>query len=249
MPASFAALAVLIFLLPGFVTDRIIVSLTPQRSRTDVRLVIDSLVWAFIDEVFYRVIALTFGLQQFPVDYVTDHPSRLFDGHVLSIVCLLLTSVVIGLVWSCLSVWGILFRLLGRATITRSSGRVDVWQDVLTKHRRAWLRAYLKDGTTITGWPEYFSDDGDKREIFLAEAFIERPVVKEEGTETNDDAVSSMTVLNGPGILLTERAEIVYIEVLPHDVALSDSDEETNEHEQADTAIIDQGDSDGRSRD
>ncbi|GAA10185.1 hypothetical protein ATPR_3189 [Acetobacter tropicalis NBRC 101654] len=58
-----------------------------------------------------------------------------------------------------------------------------------------------------------------------------------------------MTVLNGPGILLTERAEIVYIEVLPHDVALSDSDEETNAYEQADTAIIDQGDSDGRSRD
>ncbi|WP_323992848.1 DUF6338 family protein [Nguyenibacter sp. L1] len=226
MPATFAALAVLIFLLPGFVTDRIIVSLTPQRSRTDFRIVIDSLVWAFVDEVFYRVIALWLGLQQFPMSYAPDHPQTLFEGHSLSILCLLGVSLLTGLIWSALSVWGFVFWLLRWLRITRSSGRVDVWQDVFTKHRRAWLRAYLRDGTMITGWPEYFSDEGDKREVFLADAFIERPVTVDNDAEAPEEATYSITELKGPGILLTERAEIVYMEVLPHDVASSDTDEE-----------------------
>jgi len=248
MPTTLAALAVLIFLLPGFVTDRIIVSLTPQRSRTDFRLVIDSLVWAFVDEVIYRVIALRLGLQQFPVGFTPEHPEVLFEDHALSAVVLLSVSLVVGLIWSALSVWGVLFWLLRLIKITRSSGRVDVWQDVFTKHRTAWLRAYLQDGTTITGWPEYFSDDGDKREVFLADAFIERPFDKEGEAEASDNTVSSITELKGPGILLTERAEIVYIEVLPHDVASSEGEEETDEHEEANASISNQSDGNGRSR-
>ncbi|MBS0986908.1 DUF6338 family protein [Acetobacter thailandicus] len=248
MPTTLAALAVLIFLLPGFVTDRIIVSLTPQRSRTDFRLVIDSLVWAFVDEVFYRIIALPFGLQQFPMGFTPEHPEVLFEGHALSAVILLLTSLVVGLIWSALSVWGVVFWLLRLIKITRSSGRVDVWQDVFTKHRTAWLRAYLQDGTTITGWPEYFSDDGDKREVFLADAFIERPIDKDSGAEADDDTVSSITELQGPGILLTERAEIVYVEVLPHDVASSEREEETDEHEETNASASNRCDGNGRSR-
>ncbi|MFT8327950.1 DUF6338 family protein [Gluconobacter oxydans] len=232
MPATFAALAVLVFLLPGFVTDRIIVSLTPQRSRTDFRIVIDSLVWAFVDEVFYRVIALWLGLLQFPMSYDPDHPQTLFEGHSLSILCLLGISLLTGLIWSALSVWGVVFWVLRFSRITRSSGRVDVWQDVFTKHRRSWLRAYLRDGTMITGWPQYFSDDGDKREVFLADAFIERPVAPPEDAEAPEESTSSITQLNGPGILLTERAEIVYIEVLPHNVASSDADEDSSSDEE-----------------
>lgn len=74
----------------------------------------------------------------------------------------------------------------------------------------------------ITGWPKSFSDDGDKREIFLADATIEHPA-----TENNEEntTIARVEELQGPGILLTERAEIVYIEVLPLDVASSDTAE------------------------
>ena len=63
------------------------------------------------------------------------------------------------------------------------------------------MQAYLKDGTRILGWPDYYSDDPDKRELFLAEAVVTMP----------DDTIYEIA---GPGILLTEKSEIERIEIL-----------------------------------
>ena len=60
---------------------------------------------------------------------------------------------------------------------------------------------YLKNGTRILGWPDYYSDNPEKRELFLAEAVVTKP---------DGEAYE----VAGPGILLTEKAEIERIEVL-----------------------------------
>lgn len=222
MPATLSALSALIFLLPGFLTDRIIVSLTPQKSRTDIRLVIDSLVWAFVDEVCYRICAQAFGLPLWPMNYVADHPEQILEGHVCSLVCILAISLVIGLVWSCLSIYGIVYGVLRFIKVTRSSGRIDVWQDVLTNSRGSWLRVYLKDGSCIVGWAKHFSDDSECREIFLADAIIERPIQSVPVMECDDGTGLEKTInietetLEGEGILLTESSDILYIQVLPN---------------------------------
>lgn len=228
MPATLAALAILIFLLPGFVTDRIITSLTLQKPRTDLRLVVDSLVWAFVDEGLYRVVAWAISLPPFPMNYVTDSIEHVFDGHVLSTVCQLIISLLMGVIWSALSSNGLIYALARTLRITRSSGRIDVWQDILTEYREKWVRVHIKDGTIFTGWVAYFSDDPEKRELFLSDAYMESPpvVLTEhaaeatteieiiENTVDTEERNYKYTELSGSGILLTDASEIVYIHVL-----------------------------------
>jgi hypothetical protein len=124
------------------------------------------------------------------------------EGGVVGLVVLFAVSIAVGVCWSAVQNSTILYVVLRRLKITRVSGRTDVWQDVFRAYRGYWFQIRLKDGTRITGWPEYYSDDGDRREIFLADAIVE-PVDHPDYK------------LDGPGLLLTERAEIEWIEILP----------------------------------
>ncbi len=75
--------------------------------------------------------------------------------------------------------------------MTRATSRVDVWDDIFNDFHDHWMRVHLKDGTQVTGWPDYYSLNPDKSELFLAEAELTRP----DGTSYE---------VPGSGILLTE---------------------------------------------
>ncbi|WP_156474436.1 DUF6338 family protein [Gluconobacter albidus] len=255
MPTTLAAFAVLIFLLPGFLTDRIIATLTPQKTRSDFRIVVDSLAWAFVDEVLYRILARATQLHcspvhlpLFPLNIVPDHIEQVFDGHTLSTLFLILVSISMGLVWSGLSSQGYVFAFLRKYKATKSTGRIDVWQDVLQEYSGRWVRVHMKDGTRYVGWVAYFSEDPEKRELFLSDVLLETPVPDDENSSDPDDLGADnlldenetpkeksetaagageaeslpldssvplrYTEMSGEGILLTERAEITYIQIL-----------------------------------
>lgn len=200
VPSTLTALNIFVFLLPGFLSDRISVSLNAPRQRSELLVVTDALVFTFVDYVLYNLAAAYLELPAIPVSlkWVGPQP-RLAEPGGLGL--LLLIAVVVGLVWAKLSGTGWLYNVLGWLRITRVTGRGDVWQDVFTDFTGHWFQVRLRDGTRITGWPKYSSDDPARRELFLAEAVIESP--SGHGYD-----------LKGPGVLLTERAEIERIEIL-----------------------------------
>ena len=203
LPTSVAALNVLIFLLPGFLTDRIVVSLSSPRKRSDVVLVIDALVFAFVDYVIYSIVSSRFKLAAVPVQF-SEGATHFTSEQASALGALLLVALVAGLFWAKASDAGWIYGPLKFAHLTRVTGRVDAWHDVFNEYHGRWLQLILKDGTKITGWARYFSDDPDKRELFRREAFVEPP-------EGNDYDVF------GPGILLTELTEIVRVQILPEE--------------------------------
>lgn len=85
--------------------------------------------------------------------------------------------------------------------LTRKTGRIDVWHDVFTELRGYWIEVKLKDGTKILGWPDFYSENPDKRELFLRNVLI-----------TNPD--NSSYDIRGDGILLTDKADIESIEFI-----------------------------------
>jgi hypothetical protein len=200
VPTTVAALNILVFLLPGFLSDRIIVSLNAPRERSDLVFVIDALVFAFVDYVIYSFAAAHLKLPAIPIQ-VSANGAEFLPGQSASLALLLAIAAVVGLIWAKISDAGWLYKLLKYLHVTRVTGRVDVWHDIFTDFRGYWFQVRLKDGTRITGWPDYFSDNPAKREVFLREALIESP----DGRDYD---------LEGPGVLLTERAEIERIEIL-----------------------------------
>jgi len=214
MPTTVAALNILVFLLPGFLSDRIIVSLNAPRERSDLMLVIDALVFAFVDYVLYSVAAAHLKLSAIPIQ-IPANAAEFLPGQSASLGLLLATAIAVGLMWAKISDAGWLYKLLKYLGVTRVTGRVDVWHDIFTDFTGYWLQVRLKDGTRITGWPDYFSDNPGKREVFLRKALIESP----DGRDYN---------LQGPGVLLTERAEIERIEILNKEAGHAEHEKTTD---------------------
>ena len=202
MPTSLTALNILLLLLPGFLSDRITDNLTPPKKRSDAVRVIDSLVFAFVDYVFYGVGSVWLKVPASPVQLPANGPISLRVQDAQGLALLLGISVLVAILWSGVSNSGKLYSVLNRLRLTAMTGRTDVWHDIFLNYRGYWFQIRLKDGTVITGWPEFYSDDPERREIFLRDAIVEAP----DGSDYE---------VKGPGVLLTEKIEIERIEILP----------------------------------
>ncbi len=198
MPTTVAALNILLFLLPGFVTERIVEGLTVGRKQVDLTRVIDALVFALLNYSLYSGLALIFELQAIP--FSIDR-LQFTTGSVSSIATLTSVACLFGFLYAKSLNDGWHYRFLRWLRITHATGRVDVWYDVFTEFQRTWVRVHLKDGGFIVGWPHYYSDDPKKRELFLGDARV-----------MNADGITYD--VKGPGILLTDEAVIERIEVL-----------------------------------
>jgi hypothetical protein len=151
--------------------------------------------------VIFSIVSLRLDLPAVPVQF-SEGVTRFAPDQAKALGALLVVAVFVGLFWAKATDAGWFYRLLKLMHITRVTGRVDVWHDVFSEFKGRWFQLVLKDGTKITGWPGYFSDEPDKREVFLRDAFVEPP----DGQDYN---------LPGPGVLLTEKTEITRVQILP----------------------------------
>jgi hypothetical protein len=202
MPTTVVALNLLIFLLPGFLIQRIVESLSVTGKISDTIRVVDALAFSLVNYLLYSILALPFGLRPIPLTLGQDGQLQFTGRDVSGFIILFSIAVFIGLLYAKSLNAGWHYRILrDRLDLTRKTGRVDLWHDIFSDYRGRWVEAHLKDGTRILGWPDYYSDDPDKRELFLAEAVVTKP----DGTTYE---------VAGPGILLTEKSEIERIEIL-----------------------------------
>ena len=202
MPTTVAALNVLIFLLPGFLIQRIVEGLSVTGKVSETTRIIDGLAFSLVNYLLYSLLALPLGLKPIPLTLAQDGQLQFTRRDVLGFVILFAIAVLIGLLYakSLNAGWHYDF-LRDKLDLTRKTGRIDLWHDMFSDFRGRWIQVHLKDGTRILGWPDYYSEDPDKRELVLAEAVVTRPDGK-------------IYEVGGPGILLTERAEIERVEIL-----------------------------------
>lgn len=202
MPTTVAALNILIFLLPGFLIQRIVEGLSVTGKLTETTRVIDALAFSLVNYLLYSLLAYPLSLKPTPLTLTQAGELQFTGRDALGFLILFAIAVFIGLAFAKSLNTGWHYRILrDKFDLTRKTGRVDLWHDVFSDFRRQWIQIYLKDGTQIIGWPDYYSDNPEKRELFLAEAVITKP----------DGKINEVA---GPGILLTEKAEIERIEIL-----------------------------------
>lgn len=210
MPTTIAALNVLIFLLPGFLILRIVEGLTVTGKASETARIVDALALSLVNYIAFTF--LIYALNEFravplkvkPIPLILSPDGQLqFTGsEAMGFLLLILIAVLISAGYAAGLNRGWIYSICReKLHLTRKTGRVDLWHDVCTDFRGRWIQVYLKNGTRIIGWPDYYSDNPEKRELFLAEAVV---------TKADGGAYE----VSGPGILLTEKAEIERIEVL-----------------------------------
>lgn len=213
MPESQAALNVLLFLLPGFVSQWVSEYLSAHRVSSDVATVRNALIFALINYLFYSFLVLVSQalivtwspfptLPAVPTIYVgTNGQLDLHARQVEGLLVLVLVSLATGCTAAKFSEGPWLHKKLQALRLTRKNSQLDVWYDTFNEFRAHWCRVCFDDGSKVTGWVYFFSDDPEKRELFLAEAYIEYP----DGTGGE---------LEGPGVLVPHADKIIRIEVI-----------------------------------
>ena len=99
----------------------------------------------------------------------------------------------------------VIYGTLRRLRLTYKTSDGDVWQDTFYRHRRFWVRLRYEDGTTLVGWPKYYSAIGKPRELFLADATWYKVTAAGVLPPENVD---------GAGVYITDFAKVVSIELL-----------------------------------
>ncbi|MBZ5510281.1 MAG: DUF6338 family protein [Acidobacteriia bacterium] len=194
MPQGLQAFAVLLILLPGFLTARIVQGLCTRPKQTDFDKLVEALTFSFFIFVLY---ALTFGTEM-PLAWSgrTDAATMRYSVTIqrARLAVLIGYAVAFGLFTAWAVNRDVATEWLRRVGLTQRTSRKSVWSDVFHTLGRT-VQVELVDGRMIRGWLRCYSDEAEDSTIFLESASW----IDEDGTEYP---------VHGPGVLITKEAGI-----------------------------------------
>jgi hypothetical protein len=194
---SLDALAVLIVLLPGFLTARLVQSFANRSKQSDFDKVVEALVYTFAIYLVYSI----WG-QGLPIDWkvtkesadvehylVEFHSRRLLD----------IGAIAIGLALLAITDANhdLTGRLLRGLHLSRHTTRPTIWSDSFHEYLGA-VQVELKDGRQVVGWLVRYSSNPQESALFLSHAHW-----------LGDDGAS--IPIPGKGILLTKASGITNV--------------------------------------
>lgn len=201
---SQGALTLLVTLLPGFLALRVRAFFMPAKERDLFERVAEVVAFSL---VAYVLVTLSLRLDGRPAWLVLpgespDQVRGAVEFRLSSYLrALVVVSALLGAVVGMIEAQDFHYRFARLLGITDRSGTHDAWQEAFSKNHREWVLVHFADGRRLRGWPLLCSEHGSRPSLFLSYAAW----VHEDG--------ASVPIL-GPGILVTEQAEIRYAELL-----------------------------------
>jgi hypothetical protein len=157
---SFEGLALLVVLLPGFLSSLILSQLTVRTKPDTSTRVVEALLFSWLN---YALLAGLFGVQ--PSLIHGDVEAALVANARFALAAMP-TSLLFPMILAWLITKNYHMRVLRKVGITRHTSRATVWLDVLLDQER-YVVCHLSDGRRVFGWPAYYSDTGDDQLLYL----------------------------------------------------------------------------------
>lgn len=198
MPTSVIALEILLILLPGFAAAYIVRRLAVRGQQTDLEQITEALLFSFVIYWIYRI--WTGTSLPFAFDITKDGAVLNFRNPQIGKLVFLSAVVGFAMVAYVNLDGGRIFRKL---KLTERTSRDSIWNDVF-QDVGSIAQVELKDGRSVIGVVDYYSDSAADSSVFLKNAAW---VVSKDGSSTT-------TPIEGPGILLTKEAQIVSVSFL-----------------------------------
>ncbi len=193
MEVTAEALAVLLFLLPGFLTSRIVGTIVVRRSTDHVREAIEALIYSFL---IYAALDLV-GWGVVVYDPAGGSAPKVDPGRPWHA---LVAAVLFAIVCGAFINHDLHMRFLRLAGLTNKTARANTWSDVFAERHDGVMVNYA-DGRRLTGWPALVSDDREEGLVYLcAPAWV--------------DSDGNTHSVEGDGILIDVKNGIDSIEFL-----------------------------------
>ncbi len=195
---------VLLFLLPGFISAKIVRLFCAEFKRSELEGITDALIHTFAVVVFYAAFVRQLPLH---LNSWTQDKNVHFEVEVYRwrLILLLVLAVVWGLIVTVSKNKDWPWKWLREKGFTQQSSRRSVWHDVFFDFGdKAYVQVELKDGRYVHGYLGNYSQEAKDPCLFVTEASWVSVV----------DGKADMTKIPGPGILLTKASEIVNVAFL-----------------------------------
>lgn len=196
MSITVEAFALLLLLVPGFLTSKILNAIAVRRDKGHMAEIIEALVFSVL---IYAVLHAV-GWSLVTMNESDGGYARQVDFKYVPHAFVLAGALALALGISINRDWHM--GLLRRLGITAGTARINTWVDVFTDHDSDVLITY-KDGRRLTGWPAYFSDGPEEGLLYLRNpAWInDRGEVQEIGVDgsliLNKGDIESISFVNG----------------------------------------------------
>ncbi len=195
---KFEALSVLLVLLPGFISARIVHSLCTKSKQSELDTVVEALIYSFF---VYILLIATIGRLPFSVSVETKGTTSeyLMVPALLPLAISAVIAVLLGVLAAFNVNHGVTRSILEWLQVTRRLAKESVWIDTF-ENIGGYVQVQLKDGHSIIGWVRRYSETSVDPSLFLQNAAW---VVEGKAVE-----------IPGPGILIRKEAGIQTIAFL-----------------------------------
>ena len=184
---------ILVFLLPGFLTCKVLDILVIRKERDTFDKFVQALVFTFANLALFVVVR---AVVEFFTDVEFDRQSLSVGNVILMTFC----SVGIGLACAYEIRNELILGLLHRRNFTKKTYNLSTWIDTFSVSEK-FVVVHLEDGRRIYGWPKFYSDEPGERAVFLQDATW----LDESNKPLNDPLIS---------ILLDEKSGIQFVEFI-----------------------------------
>jgi hypothetical protein len=161
------ALVVLFILLPGFIANTIINSLTPRKKQNNLSVVVESFIFSFLIYLLALIIVPSF-VDNALVIPASQSEVKSYASKILPLTIFLVVSAVfLSIFWAFIQNNDLLHIILRKLHITRSTSRSSVWLDSFCEMKGRHVILTLDNGTRIMGYPQIYSNDPQEESILI----------------------------------------------------------------------------------
>ena len=158
---TFQALQILIFLIPGFISEVILNAFIVRKEKKEFERIIEALIFSML---IYTIYSIAIGGSPIVLNQTTTSITLSYEKYSLS--WLSAFSIGIPVVLGLLVTNDLHMKLARSLRISRKTARSSVWFDVFYDIR-AHIIINFENGRRIYGWPMYYSNDPKNPYIFL----------------------------------------------------------------------------------
>ena len=181
MKITYETLNLLLLLIPGLLSSRVLQLIDRKQKKDNFKVVVDVLIYSFLSYV-----SVDFFYKWNPIFSIKKDSDGLFTYQAGSdfklIILTLFVAIFLPLVVGAITHHDLHMRFLRFMKITNKTSRETAWDDVFTSTDR-FVTVHFKNGKRLTGWPMYYSNSPDEGFLYIFEpAWIDE---NNEYMETN----------------------------------------------------------------
>lgn len=206
---SFQAIQILIFLIPGFISEALLNQFVFRKDKSELWTIVEALIFSLIIYTIYSLVISKSPVELTVINSPNESTSSTYTYNSVAFLWLVAFSVIIPIILSYLLTYDVYMKLLRFLHISKRTTRESTWLDVFSDYQ-SYIIVNFSDGRRIMGWPRYYSDDPDSQYIYLYE-----PALIVPNRKTKKDEYQYLNTAEG--ILITPEQKIESIVFLKNE--------------------------------